>query len=475
MSESLAEKSIEQLAPLIKSRTISPVEIVHAIFQEIEQKNSLLNAYIHIDEMHAREAAERAEVEIMSGNYRGPLHGIPMALKDNLYIKGKPATVGSKIHQHFTPTFDATVVKRLKEQGVIFTGSLNMHEYALGITTDNPYYGTCRNPWDVTKIPSGSSGGSAAAVSAHLTTASLGTETGGSIRTPSSVCGIVGLKPTFGRVSRHGCFPASMTLDHIGPMTKSVYDAALLLEVIAGKDEKDPYSLDKPVDRYRNTLLEEDLSNVVVGICEDFFFYDVDPEIETLVKKAILQLEKRGVKFETVRLANLKDAYDALTVIMTSEVYLVHEENVKTRPEDFGKDILSAIQFGATHLAIDYLKAINTQRNVRTIFKDVFKRVDVLIAPTMPFTAATIGDDRIELNGRIVNYSEHASRFIRPGTLAGIPAITVPCGLKDGMPVGLQVMGDHFNEALILQVAYNVEKLSLFKGDWMKVKSKERD
>src|SRR5699024_300046 len=235
----LRMKSIEELAPLLKNKQISPVELTESILSQAQNTNELLNAYINIYEHEALQNAEKAEKEIIQGKYRGKLHGIPVGLKDNLYIKDKVTTMGSKIHQYFKPDFDATVVKNLKNAGAILTGKLNMHEYALGITTNNPHYGPSRNPWDPIRTPGGSSGGSAVAVSNYMATAALGTDTGGSIRIPASACGIVGLKPTYGRVSKYGCFPEAWTLDHVGPMTQTVQDAFTLLQVIEGFDKND--------------------------------------------------------------------------------------------------------------------------------------------------------------------------------------------------------------------------------------------
>lgn len=463
MKKRIAEKSIGELAPLIKLKTISPVEVTESILSTIREKNAILHAYINTYETDAIGYAKQAEQEIMDGRYRGPLHGIPMALKDNLFIKGENITVGSKIHENFIPDYNATVVERLKSNGVIFTGTLNMHEYALGNTTDNPYYGTCRNPWDHSKTPSGSSGGSAVAVSANMAIASLGTETGGSIRTPSSVCGIVGLKPTFGRVSRYGCFPLSSTLDHIGPMTKTVYDTALLLEVLAGQDQYDLFSSSQPVEAYTQ-FLSGNVKGIIIGVCEDFLFYDVDPAVASLVNKAINKLEKLGAHVERINLSKIESGRHATSVIMASEARVLHDETLRTRPEDFGADIKETLLSGEQYSAVDYIKAIQTQDNVKKIFKKAFEKVDVIIAPTTPFTAASVDNDYVELNGRMVKYSDHVSRLIRPGTLAGIPAITLPCGFSDGMPVGLQVMGDHFDEKTILNVARAVERLNLMEN-----------
>src|SRR4051812_28106014 len=283
MSEVLAKKTISELAPLLQRREISPVEVTQSVLDRTKKLNDSINAYIDINnEKQVLQSAKLAEKEILKGSYRGALHGIPLALKDILYFKGEKVTMGSKIHQNFIPDSDATVVAKLKEAGALFTGKLNMHEYAYGGTTNNPHFGPCRNPWDLDRIPGGSSGGSGAAVASDMTIASLGTDTAGSIRIPASICGIVGLKPTHGLVSKYGCFPLSWSLDHIGPMTKTVEDAAILLECITGYDENDATSVKSSPFNY-NKALTGDIKGRVIGIEEDFFFNMIDHDVDSLV------------------------------------------------------------------------------------------------------------------------------------------------------------------------------------------------
>ncbi|MGB6780285.1 MAG: amidase, partial [Planococcus citreus] len=299
MSNELAQKSIGELAPLIQSKQVSPVELTEQVLANVDLYDGEINAYISVQKEQALEAAAQAEQEIQSGNYRGALHGIPMALKDILYFKDEKATMGSSIHSEFVADFDATVVSKLKMSGVTFTGKLNMHEYAWGATTTNPHFGPCKNPWDLTKIPGGSSGGSGAAVASHMAIASLGTDTGGSIRIPASSCGIIGLKPTHGRISKYGCFPLAWSLDHIGPMTKTVYDAALLLELLSGYDPKDPTSIDRPAKNFSG-LLESDAKDLVIGIEEEYFFKNVDSRVDEQVRHVLKQLEDEGAVIKPV-------------------------------------------------------------------------------------------------------------------------------------------------------------------------------
>ncbi len=463
MNKELAAKSIGELSPLLRDKQISPVELTQAVLENAEKYNAQINAYIEIEKEKAIRSAREAENEIVNGNYRGRLHGIPMALKDILYFKDERVTLGSKIHQDFVPDFDATVVSKLKSEGVIFTGKLNMHEYAWGATTTNPHFGPCHNPWDVSKIPGGSSGGSGAAVSADMSIASLGTDSGGSIRIPASSCGIIGLKPTHGRISKYGCFPLSWSLDHIGPMTKTVYDAALLLETLAGYDPQDPTSVDTPVKSYTD-LLSEDLTNTVIGINEDYFFQNVDKRVDDAVRNAIGLLEQFGAKIEVVKIPALTVSEFGTLVTIVSEASAIHHDNLIKQPEKFGDDVRYLLEFGELISAVDYLQAQQVRRQLSIDFANTFKHIDVLISPTLPFLPPNIGDLTVDINGEKASFLDQVIRFTGPGNLTGLPALSIPCGVSEGLPVGLQIMGPAFKEENVLKVAFAIEKLNLLKG-----------
>ncbi len=463
LSKNLVTKPVEELAPLLEKREISSEELTKEVLDHAESLNETINAYICITRESALQAAKQADQEIKSGEYKGMYHGIPMAIKDNIYVKDEVTTMASKIHGDFVSDYDATVVKKMKEAGIVLTGKLNMHEYAWGITNNSPHFGPVRNPWDLDKIPGGSSGGSGAAVAADMTVATLGTDTAGSIRIPSSSCGIVGLKPTFGRVSKYGCYPLAWTLDHIGPMTKTVKDAAGLLEVIAGYDKNDPTSIHAPTENYISKL-NGGVKNLVIGINEEYYFKDVDADVEKLVRAAIKELESQGAKVETVEIPALQYAEYAELVTSLSEASAIHHRDLLKRPDDFGSDIRLLFELGELFSSVDYLQAQQLRRQIKQDFAHAFEKVDVLLAPTLPVMSPNIGSDYANLNGKQVDLIDNFIRFMGPCNLAGLPALTVPCGFKDGLPVGLQIIGNALNESTVLNVGYAFEQTNPLKG-----------
>ncbi|WP_153730535.1 amidase [Sporosarcina obsidiansis] len=463
MAKELIQKSVEELAPLIQNGSLSPVELTKAVLDHAEDTQESINAYMTMYRDEAEQSALEAEKEIKEGKYRGMYHGIPMALKDNLYFKDKVTTMSSKIHKDFIPDDDATVVSKLREAGVIFTGKLSMHEYAWGITNNNPHYGAVRNPWDTDKIPGGSSGGSGAAVAVGSSVASLGTDTAGSIRIPSSICGIVGLKPTHGRVSKYGCYPLAWTLDHIGPMTKTIKDAAGMMDIISGYDSKDPTSVDMPVDQYLQKI-QGNVKDLVIGVNEEYFFKEVDNEVDQIVRSNIQALVDQGAKVEVVTIPSLQYAEWAELVTSLSEASAIHHEDMLKRPQDFGDDIRMLFELGELPSAVDYLQAQQVRRQLKLEFQQVFQKVDVMIAPTLPVVASTIGEDTVDLNGKQVDLIDNIIRFTGPSNLTGLPALSVPGGLKGNLPVGVQIIGSAFSEAQLLNVGYAIEQTNPMKG-----------
>lgn len=462
--EKLNAKSIAELAPLLRDKKVSPVEVTTSVLQQTEKYNETLNAYLNIYDKEAIAAARVAEEEIVQGNYRGPLHGIPIGIKDNVYMKDKVTTMGSLIHKDFKPDFDATVIQKLTTAGAIVTGKLNMHEYALGITTNNPHYGPSRNPWNTKRTSGGSSGGSGVAVAADMAIATIGTDTGGSIRIPASACGIVGLKPTYGRVSKYGCFPEAWTLDHVGPMTKTVNDTAILLAGIEGFDQYDPASVRIP-EISQDLFYGKDMTEMVIGVNESFYFKEVDSRIESIVRKRIQQLEEMGAKIKTVAIPTLKYAEYALTITDMSEASTVHHENLLARPQDFGEDVRPILELGEVPSAVEYLQAQQIRRQLKKEFQEVFQSVDAVIAPTIPIVPPEIGEETVWLNGEEVDLFDHILRLTSPTNFTGMPSLSVPVGLVDGMPVGIQVIGNGFEERKILKLGQIIESMEPMSGE----------
>jgi aspartyl-tRNA(Asn)/glutamyl-tRNA(Gln) amidotransferase subunit A len=459
MSADLAALAVHELAPKLESREVSPVDVTEAVLENVARYDDTLRAYIDVYRDGALAGARRAQAEIAEGRYRGPLHGVPLGIKDNIYFADRVTTMGSKIHGDFISRHNATVVDRLAEAGAVFLGKLNMHEYALGGTTDNRYYGTCRNPWDLDKSPGGSSGGSGAAVAANMATAALGSDTSGSIRIPSTFCGVVGLKPTYGRISRFGVFPEAWTLDHVGPMTRSVKDAAILLDAMSGYDPRDPGSLNRPRTDTAGSL-RESCEGLTIGVVEHFYFNDVDDEIAETVRDAIDLLRQRGAKVRTISIPGLKDAEYALTIIDTCETSTVHRANLRDRAEDYSDDVRMLLECGELPSAVDYLEAQQIRRHMRAEVQEAFDDVDVLAGPTLPIRTPTIGEATAKLNGRDVDALENLIRLVGPASLLGLPTLSVPCGLVDGLPVGMQLVGPATGEQVVLDVGNAFEATS---------------
>jgi len=456
MKTELYQFSIAEVSELVQKKEVSPVEITQVCLDRIEQYNSSLNAFISVYADEAINQAKKAETEILKNQYKGKLHGIPLAIKDNIYFEGKITTMGSKIHKDFISDFDATTVVKLRESGAIFLGKTNMHEYALGATTDNPHYGTCRNPWDLNKIPGGSSGGSAAAVSAFLAYGALGTDTSGSIRVPAAACGLVGFKATYGRVSKYGCFPEAWSLDHIGPLTRTVADAAIIFDAISGSDSKDPTCLNLESTNLSQQITG-DLSKLTIGIEEDFFFQFIDVEVEKQVRATIDNLKRLGAKVKKVKIPSLSDAFWALTIIDTSETTAVHEPLMKKYAKDYGSDVRFLIECGYLPSAVDYLQALQLRRIIQDDVRKVFETVDVLLAPTLPSKTPSVGELTSVINGKSVDTIETCMHNVGPGNLFGLPSISMPCGIIDGLPVGIEIIGGPLQEINVLNLAKGLE------------------
>jgi aspartyl-tRNA(Asn)/glutamyl-tRNA(Gln) amidotransferase subunit A len=405
----------------------------------------------------ALRSAEKAEDAIQSGRYIGPLHGVPIAIKDIFATKGILTTSGSKILSGYVPTYNATIVERLKKAGAILIGKLNLHEFACG-SVESPHYGPVRNPWCLDRVTGGSSSGSGAAVAAGLCFGSVGTDTGGSIRVPASLCGITGLKPTYGLLSRYGVTPLSWSLDHVGPMTRCVEDAALMLEVLAGKDSKDPTTATSDVPNYRKAL-NDDLGRIRIGVSRDYFFELIDEEVNTIVNKAICLLEELGADVEEITYPHMKYNSAVFSVIMTSEASSYHEKYMTSNRGDYDPYVWERLQPGRFIPATQYLKAQRVREIIRREVEASLKRLDVVVTPTTPIPAYRFDEKNIKVRNETMAVRMIIGNFTRPFNLAGLPAISVPCGFTSTrLPIGLQIVGKAFGETTVLKVADAYEK-----------------
>lgn len=464
MANELVTRSIEELSGLLRNKEVSPVELTNAVIDQVEKYDGKINAYILRTFDKARAMASAAEKEITVGKYRGPLHGIPMAFKDAFYIKGEVTTMGSHIHKDFVPDIESTAITKLRDAGAVFTGKLNLHEYGYGGTTSNPHFGACHNPWNLEKIPGGSSGGSAAAVVADMAVASLGSDTVGSARIPAASCGVVGLKPTFGRVSKYGFFPLSWSFDHVGPTTKTVKDAAFLLEAISGYDAKDPTSVRTELVEF-SKLLTGNVKGLRIGVNESYYFNNIDAGVEALVRRAIQALQDLGAEVVNVEIPELKYSQYVALLIHAADTTAIHHENLQIRPTEFGDDVRRLMCVGEMISAVDYVYAMQLRQRICLGFDRVMKDVDLLIGPTLPFTSPLIGKNSVLIDGKEQGpLVEHSIRLTGPANVTGLPSITVPCGLVDGMPAGLQLIGRAFREDVILNAAYAFEKTNPMHG-----------
>ncbi len=456
----ISEISIVSAARLIHRRELSPVELVQAMLERISTYGKPINAYIACYAEEAIQAARTAEDAIARGRPLGPLHGIPIAVKDLFFTAGLPTTAGTRVFKDFVSQEDATVIRRLKEAGAILLGKLNLHELAYGITNDNPHFGAVRNPWNLNRISGGSSGGPAAAVAASLCVGSLGTDTGGSIRIPAACCGVVGLKPTYGRVSRSGVFPLAWSLDHVGPITNVVEDAALLLQVLAGSDARDVTTSPLPVPDYCRAL-ESDMKGVRIGLPRDFFYdpAEVDPLVMGAVEGALGVLEGLGASVEEVSIPLLRHAPAIQFLTLLSEATANHSRLLRTRGRELGIDVRRRLELGEFLGASQYVRAQQARRLLMEEFAAVFHQVDLLVTPTLPIVAPPIGEQTVAIRGIRKRLQPTITRFTSPANLTGLPAITIPCGTDvGGIPVGLQMVGRPFDEVTLLRGAYAYQR-----------------
>jgi len=450
--EALCFLGAAELGRRIARREVSPVEVARAHLARIGRLDARLNAFLTVTADRALKEAAVAEREILAGQSRGPLHGVPLALKDLFDTAGVRTTAGSKILAENVPARDAAVVERLRAAGLVLLGKTNLHEFAYGTTTDNEHYGPCRNPWDLERSPGGSSGGSGAALAAGLCAVSLGTDTGGSIRIPAGACGVVGLKPTLGRVSRRGVTPLAWSFDTVGPMARTVEDVAVLMSAVAGPDAEDEWCAARPADDFARGL-EAGMRGLALGVPREWFFEGVEPGIEAAVREAIAVLEREGARRVDVALPGMADAHTAHHAILAAEAAAFHGPWLRERPQDYGGAIRAGLELGEFIPAVDYVNARRVQAIVQATFRAALAGADVLVMPCLPQAPLRVGEPMSREPEMAWN------RLLTPVNVAGYPALSVPCGFDGaGMPVGLQIIGRPFEEALLLRVARACER-----------------
>ncbi|HHT9124189.1 MAG TPA: Asp-tRNA(Asn)/Glu-tRNA(Gln) amidotransferase subunit GatA [Candidatus Brocadiia bacterium] len=474
---SLCQLSANQIKEKILSQEVTATTVVEELFTEIERKDTKIKAYLTLDKESALDRAKTIDLKLKKGLPVGKLTGIPVAIKDNLCTKSLKTTCASKILENFVPPYDARVIERLKEEDAIIIGKTNMDEFAMGSSTENSRFQVTCNPWDVGRIPGGSSGGSAAAVAADMAFLALGSDTGGSIRQPAALCGIVGLKPTYGRVSRYGLVAFGSSLDQIGTLTKDVSDAALLLGVIAGHDGMDSTSAGLPVQDYPS-LLDGTIKGLRIGVPKEYFGFDLNQEIKKAVEDALRLFEKLGAEIIDISLPHTEYAVAVYYIIATAEASsnLARYDGVRygfrsssnngiidmysrSRAEGFGSEVKRRIMLGTYALSSGYydayyLKASKVRTLIKNDFLSAFGKVDCIICPTSPTPAFKIGE---KTTNPLEMYLSDI--FTIPANLAGIPGISIPCGFtRDNLPIGMQILGRHFEEAKILNVAKAFER-----------------
>ena len=455
--------SIEALSALLAKKKVSPIELTRLYLSRIERLNPKLNAFIAVASESALAEARAAERELLRGRRRGALRGIPIALKDNIYTRNLRTTMGSRILRDFVPSEDATVVRKLRRAGAIVLGKTNLHEFAYGVTSENPHYGPVRNPWKTDRISGGSSGGSAVAVAAGLCAVAIGSDTGGSIRIPSGLCGVVGFKPTFGRVSVHGVFPLAASFDHVGPIARSAVDAALILECIAGHDPLDPTSLARSEKSFRSTLKRK---RVRLGRPKEHFWVNMDSEVRRITETAVGDFVKAGAELKEISLPTVVAGIEAANLIAAVEATQLHgrEGYFPARAGEYGADVRGRLEQGGNVRAIDYLSAQEVMRRARDEAEAVLKNVDAIVIPTSPIGAPPMGSEPVRVGDVEMPLRTALVDRNRFGNFTGLPAISMPCGImQNGLPVAVQFIGRRFADAQLIAIA---QRFAENQRDW---------
>ena len=453
--QDLAFASIDQLAAWLRAKEISPVDLTKLALKRIDDHDEALNSFITVMADEAMADAKAAEQAMERGDDLGPMHGIPVGVKDLYATKGTETTYGSPLFAGWVPDHDAAVVERLRAAGAIILGKTNLHELAYGTTSANPHYGPVHNPWKRGYHPGGSSGGSAAAIAAGIVPMALGSDTGASIRQPAACCGLVGLKATFGRISKFGCLPLSWSMDHAGALNRSVMDAAITLNVLVGFDPRDPCSVDRAMPDFTSGL-GDNLQGKRIAIVRKFFCDEGNPEVHAAIDEVLPILKSLGAELSEVELPNIEDAFKAGTMTIVVEGATFHADRLRERPEGFSAQCKADLELGHFYKATDYLQAQRLRRHLMAEVAKVMAPLDALVMPTAPITATPI-------EGNPPDHPVYRVRNTIPFNFLSLPAISLPCGFStEGLPIGLQIVGKAFDEAGILQIAHGYEQAT----DW---------
>ncbi|MFI5287662.1 MAG: amidase [Candidatus Dormibacteria bacterium] len=448
------------MSDLIRQRAVSPVEVTESVIESVERQNPRLCCFITVVAEQAVKAAQDVESLLVAGDDRGPLQGIPMGIKDNIQTNGLRTTAGSRILADNVPLQDATAVSNLREGGAIIVGKTNLHEFAWGGTSENPHYGTTRNPWDLTRSAGGSSGGSAAAVAARMCFGALGTDTDGSIRVPSAFNGVVGLRPTMGKVSNDGVVPLAWSMDTVGPIARTAKDCWLMLEVMSGGARG-------VMTRERGELMiphwDDGVIDLRLGVAELYCFGEAQAEVGAALRAALTQLDGEGARVVPIRLDDVEFNVAAALTVIGAEGSSYHQRWLRTRPDEYGDDVRLQLEAGELYLATHYIQAQRYRTLLRRMVLKIFEEVDVIVSPTVGFTAVRIGETQVHVDEKAVDAMTGVMRYAGLASLTGLPAVSVPCGFADdGLPIGLQLVGRPNSEHILLQVADAYQRIT----DW---------
>ena len=448
---------LADLAGQLRNGSTSSAALTAQALRRIEEDNPRLNALVTVLADDAMQAADEADAEIRAGRWRGHLHGIPVGIKDIIDTRGVRTAMGSEFFRDHVPDGDAEVVRRLRAAGAVLVGKTHTHEFAYGPTGDTSYFGPVRNPHDPDRVAGGSSGGSAVAVATGMCLAAVGSDTGGSIRIPSALCGVVGLKPTFGRVSRHGVFPLSWRLDHVGPITRTVGDNALLLAVLCGDDPRDPFQARRTVDDFSRDLAAG-VDGVRLGVVEPYYFDHLQAEVDRHVRAAIRAWQEQGATVKTVSIPALDDIRDAHRTVVAVEAHATHRRRLELEPELFGPVVRQRLVEGGSVAAWEYAEACRWRAPARRAFDEALAEVDVLVTPALPLAAPELGQVDTDAAGMAETVRSALTRLPGPTNLTGHPSLSVPCGTTpEGLPVGVQLIGRYWDEAILYRVGHALE------------------